>query len=163
MFCPNCGKAEQTPNSYCRQCGEFLPDFDKLKKREISPEQHLKANSVLNIMTAVVSLTLAILLYINFLGAENTPVLIYITAGFLTAMFAWQVQIFIRSLILKKQIILPKRDETKAELKSAAKKMLNEADFSNNVPASVGEHTTKNLREKVKRSTQSEHQSDRTI
>ncbi len=157
MFCPNCGKAEHTPNSYCRHCGEFLPDFDKLEKREISPEEHLRANSILNIMTAVVSLTLAILLYINFLGAENTPVLIYITAGFLTAMFAWQVQIFIRSLILKKQIILPKRDETKVELKSVKNDLLNEADFSENIPAGIGEFTTKNLREKVKRSTQSEH------
>ncbi|MEO8072341.1 MAG: hypothetical protein ABI891_15155 [Acidobacteriota bacterium] len=153
MFCQNCGKAEQTPNSYCRHCGKFLPDFDKLEKREISPEEHLRANSILNIMTAVVSLTLAILLYINFLGEENTPVLIYVTAGFLTAMFAWQAQIFIRNLKLKKQIILPKRNETeRKEIKSSANDLLNEADFSDNIPASIGEYTTKNLREKVKRS-----------
>ncbi len=153
MFCPNCGKSDQTENTYCRNCGKFLPDFDKLKKRETPPEEHLKANNVLNIMTAIVSLTLAILLYVNFLGAENTPVLIYVTAGFLTAIFAWQVQVFIRSLMLKKQIILPKRDETEAELKSATKDLLNEADFSDNIPASVSEYTTKNLKEKVKRST----------
>lgn len=151
MFCPKCGKADQKENTYCRSCGNFLPDFDKIKKREISPEEHLRANSALNIMTAVVSLTLAILLYINFLGAENTPVLIYVTAGFLTAIFAWQVQIFIRSLMLKKQIILPKRDENKAELTSAKNDLLNEADFSDNIPASVAEYTTKNLREKVNR------------
>lgn len=149
MFCPSCGKSDQTENTYCRNCGKFLPDFDKLKKRETPPEEHLKANSVLNIMTAVVSLTLAILLYVNFLGAENTPVLIYVTAGFLTAMFAWQVQVFVRSLMLKKQIILPKREE---ELKSVEKDLLNEADFSDNIPASVVEYATKNLKEKVKRS-----------
>lgn len=153
MFCPNCGKSDQTETTYCRNCGKFLPDFDKLKKRETPPEEHLKANNVLNIMTAIVSLPLAILLYVNFLGAENTPVLIYVTAGFLTAIFAWQVQVFIRSLMLKKQIILPKRDETEAELKSATKDLLNEADFSDNIPASVSEYTTKNLKEKVKRST----------
>ncbi len=157
MFCPKCGKADQKENTYCRNCGNLLPDFDNLQWRKVSPEEHLKANSVLNVMTAVVSLTLAILLYINFLGAENTPVLIYVTAGFLTAMFAWQVQVFIRSLILKKQIILPKRGETETVLKSAKNDLLNEADFSDNIPAGIGEFTTKNLKEKVKRSTQSEH------
>lgn len=152
MFCPNCGKSDQTENTYCRNCGKFLPDFDKLKKRETPPEEHLKANNVLNIMTAIVSLTLAILLYVNFLGGENTPFLIYVTAGFLTAIFAWQVQVFVRSLMLKKQIILPKSNKPEAELKSAAKDLLNEADFSDNIPASVSEYTTKNLKEKVKRS-----------
>lgn len=151
MFCPSCGKSDQIENTFCRNCGKFLPDFDNLKKREISPEEHLKANSVLNIMTAIVSLTLAILLYVNFLGGENTPVLIYVTAGFLTAIFAWQVQIFVRSLLLKKQIILPKREGK--ELKSAANDLLNEADFSDNIPASVGKYKTKDLAEKVKRST----------
>ena len=157
MYCPNCGKAEQEENSYCRQCGEFLPDFDKIKRREIPPEEHLKANSVLNIMTAIVSITLAILLHVFFLGKENTPVIIYITAGFLTAIFAWQVQVFWRNLKLKKQIILPKRaenEENPKELKSVpTKELLNEADFSDIIPASVtAEYTTKNLKEKANHS-----------
>lgn len=155
MFCPKCGNADQKENTYCRSCGNFLPDFDNLKQREISPEEHLKANSVLNIMTAVVSLTLAILLYVNYLGGENTPVLIYITAGFLTAMFAWQVQVFVRNLKLKKQIILPKRTETKEKLKEIesvpTKELLKEADFSDNVPTSVVEYTTRKLKTKFNR------------
>lgn len=156
MYCPNCGNADQQVNTYCRKCGKYLPDFDKIKQRETPPEVHLKANSILNIMTAVASITLAILLYVFFLGEENTPVIIYITAGFLTAMFAWQVQVFWRSLILKKQIILPKRaedEENAKELESVpTKELLNEADFSDIVPASVAEYTTKNLKEKVNRS-----------
>lgn len=156
MFCPNCGKPEQITNSYCRQCGKFLPDFDKLKRREISPEEHLKANPVLNIMTAIASITLAVLLYVFFLGKENTPVIIYITAGFLTAMFAWQVQVFVRNLKLKKQIILPRRAESEEqtdELNAAPiKELLNEADFSDAIPASVTERTTRSLKEKIERS-----------
>ncbi len=54
--------------------------------------------------------------------------------------------------MLKKQIILPKENETETELKSAEKDLLNEADFSDNIPASVGKYTTKDLAEKVKRS-----------
>ena len=105
MFCPNCGKSEQQINTYCRQCGNFLPDFDKLKKREISPETHFKANTVLNVMSGIVSLTLAFCFFRFFLGKQNTPPIIYITGGFLFAMFAWQVQIFIRNQILKKQLL----------------------------------------------------------
>ena len=154
MFCPNCGKAEQEENTYCRQCGKFLPDFNKLKRRETTPEEHLKANSVLNLMTAIVSLTLAILLYYFYLGKDDTPIIIYLTAGFLTAMFAWQVQTFWRTLLLKKQIAKPKQSEENKpeELKAILpKELLNEADFSDNIPASIGEYTTKNLKEKVRR------------
>ena len=163
MFCPKCGKADQTENTFCRQCGNFLPDFDKLKRREIPPEEHLKANSVLNIMTAIASLTLAILLYVFFLGKENTPVIIYITAGFLTAMFAWQVQVFVRNLKLKKQIISPKRAEDKESPKEIdtfqTKELLNEADFKDIVPISITENTTRQLKGKTIQniSTQSEH------
>jgi hypothetical protein len=159
MFCPNCGNADQKPETYCRQCGNFLPDFEKLKKKEIPPEVHLKANSVLSIMTAVVSLTLAILLHVFFTGRENTPVLIYITTGFLTAMFFWQVQTFWRTRLLKKH--LPKRKkggqsktdglDTNPLAESAkAKGSLSEPDFSQATPSSVIEKTTKHLREKAR-------------
>ena len=157
MFCPNCGKSEQEKNSFCRQCGTFLPDFDKIKKREISPEEHLKVNSVLNFMTAIVSITLAILLYSFFLGGENTHPVIYITAGFLTAMFFWQAQVFWRTLQLKKQF--PKRNNadiepeiSKVSIDAKTKELLNEADFSDVVPASVTEKTTKNLKQKIGKS-----------
>lgn len=153
MFCPNCGKADQSVNSYCRQCGKFLPDFDNLKKRETSPEEHFKVNTVLNIMSGFVSLTLAILLYAFFLGKQDVPPVIYITAGFLTAMFAWQVQIFVRNLKLKKQLLnknktIVEAGEEKVLNNAETKKLLNEPDFDDYVPASVTEYTTKNLKEK---------------
>lgn len=157
MFCPNCGKPDQQENTFCRQCGTFLPDFDKLKKRETSPEEHLKIATVLNLMTAIVSISLAIALYAIFLGREDTHVIIYITAGFLTAMCAWQVQTFWRTLKLKKQF--PKRkissEDSESEKISKAeptKELLNEADFEDFVEASVTENTTKNLTEKIRRS-----------
>lgn len=148
------------PETFCRRCGSFLPDFDKLKSKEISPEQYLTANTVLSLMTAIVSLTLAILLHIFFTGEENTPILIYITAGFLTAMFFWQAQTLWRTLLLKKQFAKTKREDQvetekldKKPLFEIAKtrELLNEADLSNAVPASVIENTTKHLSEKVER------------
>lgn len=157
MFCPKCGNPDQQPDTFCRQCGTFLPDFEKIKKREISPEEHLKANAVLNIMTAFASLTLAILLYVYIFGRDNTPMLIYLTAGFLTAMFAWQAQVFWRNMKLKKHFKKQKRpteisEESHAEPKIIETKPINrqlpEADYENFVPPSVVEKTTRKLKVK---------------
>jgi hypothetical protein len=157
MFCPKCGNPDQQPETFCRQCGTFLPDFDNQKKREISPEEHLKANAVLNVMTAVASLTLAILLYVFFLGKDDTPLIIYVTAGFLFAMFAWQAQVFWRNMKLKKHFKKQKRlAEISGEDKTASRafeakptnRQLPEADYDNIVPPSVVERTTRKLKNK---------------
>lgn len=151
MFCPNCGAAEQSPETYCRKCGTFLHDFDKPEKRETPAEEHIKVNSTLSIMTAVASLSLAIILYNMFIGLEGTPWIIYVVFGFLVAITAWQVQTFIRTRILKKQFekMKPKRAEDIGVLDRAvvneAARLLDEADFQNIVPASVTDRTTKNL------------------
>jgi hypothetical protein len=156
MFCPKCGKSDQTVNTYCRSCGTFLPDFDKLKSKEISPEQHLTANSALNIMTAVASLGLAITLYVIFLNRENTPFIIYLTAGFLTAMFFWQTQVFWRNMMLKKHLknnkptIETTENQSTLNSKTTAK-LLDQPDLSDFVPASVAEQTTKNLTKQPRR------------
>ena len=154
MFCPNCGKSDQKSETFCRQCGVFLPDFDKVKSRAITPEQHVTANLWLGAMTAVASLTLAILLYSFFLGKADTPVIIYITAGFLTAMFAWQAQVFWRNLKLRKHFKNRKGNgaQTAAEQTELHAKptneLLPEADFTDHVPASVVERTTRKLKVK---------------
>jgi hypothetical protein len=159
MFCPKCGKSDQTVNTYCRNCGSFLPDFDNLKKKETTPEAHLQANSILNLMTAIVSLTFAILLYAIFLGKSDTPPIIYATAGFLVAMTAWQIQTFWRTLLLKKHFNRNKQLREQTDLfedkqisdTKITDKMLNKPDLSDFVPASVAEQTTKNLTKQPRR------------
>ena len=158
MFCPKCGKAEQLPETYCRQCGIFLPDLSKPVKREHPAEEHLKANTVLSVMTIVTCFTLATLLF----GLKpGTHPLIYVTAGLLIAMGGWHIQTFIRTRLLKKQ--WKKRnppaeaetasDETQPSLQTASTaKLLDQADFSDTVPASVVENTTKHLVGKTPRS-----------
>ena len=154
MYCPRCGRAEQVPEAFCRQCGLFLPDLSKPVKREIPPEEHLKANTVLNALTIVVSFTLAILLFA--IVPDKHP-LIYATAGLLIAIGAWHIQTFIRTQKLKKQWkrraplkeIEAGLPETERAFKSASTaKLLDQADFGNTVPASVTEHTTRHLAEK---------------
>lgn len=159
MFCPNCGKSDQRENTYCRQCGVFLPDFTKEGKREISAEDHIKFNIVLNVMTAVVSLTLSILLFSFFLGQKDTSMLIYLTAGFLIAMSAWQMQTIWRNFQLKKHFKQRKSDVAKPPNSDSTnvfepvptKKLLTDANFADAVSASVIENTTSPLPEKIAR------------
>ena len=163
MFCPRCGKADQLPETYCRQCGLFLPDLAKPLKRESPPEEHLKANTVLSVMTIIVSFTLSFLLFFILGFRDFTHPLIYATAGILLAIGGWHIQTLIRTLKLKKQwkrrtplIETQNAQPETATFKSTPTgKMLDQADFTDAVPASVTEHTTRHLAETVqpKRST----------
>ncbi len=154
MFCPRCGKAEQLPETYCRQCGLFLPDLSKPVKRELPPEEHLKANTVLNSLTIIVSFALSILLF-GF--RPGTHPLIYVTAGLLIAIGAWHIQTLIRTQKLKKQWkrraplteIQAALPETQPAFESASTaRLLDQADFGDTLPASVTENTTKHLAER---------------
>ena len=150
MFCPRCGKAEQTAESYCRQCGLLLPDLSKPLKRESPPEEHLKANTVLSLMTICASFTLSFLLFLILGFRDFTHPLIYVTAGILIAIGGWHIQTLIRTLMLKKQ--WQRRTpltETQMAFKSTpTAKLLDEADFEDAIPASVTEHTTRHLAKK---------------
>ena len=155
MFCPKCGKADQSAETYCRQCGTFLPDLTKPAKREPPPEENIKVNTVLSMMTVIVSFTLAILLYI-FLGfRETTHPLIYATAGLLLAMGAWHIQTFIRTRRLKRQWktrMMPVDSESNGIRSVATDKQLDMPDFENMLPASVTDRTTTHLAEKTRSS-----------
>jgi len=142
------------PETYCRQCGLFLPDLSKPLKRTSPPEEHLKANTVLSILTIVASLTLSLLLFIVLGFKPETHPLIYPTAGILLAMCGWHIQTLIRTQMLMKQwkrrtpLKEVQAHETTTAFKSApTAEMLNPADFTDAIPASVTEHTTRHLAE----------------
>ncbi len=154
MFCPKCGKPDQSPEAYCRGCGIFLPDLDKIRKKEVPVEEHIKVNSFFSLATAIVSLSLAITLYSVFAFRPETHWIIYLVAGFLTAITAWQIQTFVRTRMLKKQIekMRPKRDDGPEPPvtfeRAETAKLLDEANLGNAVPTSVTEHTTRYLTKK---------------
>ena len=154
MFCPKCGKADQQENSYCRQCGEFLPDLGKKNKLAFggnTPEEQIQTNLVLNIMSAIVSLVLAILLYLIFKNRETHPI-IYIVEAFLLAITMWQISTFYVGLKLKKNF-QKRRDSAVAAAENPqiqiedarTKELLPEADFETAVPTSITEDTTRHL------------------
>jgi len=158
MFCPKCGKPDQSPETFCRQCGNFLPDLEKSLKKRQTPEDHLKANTFLSLISVLVSFSLAIALYSIFLPRDDTHWVIYLTAGFLIAIGAWQIQSLWRTILLKKHFnknrsqMLPTVETT-----SAPDKILDKADLDNIVPTSITEHTTQNLAETKILSSKSQH------
>ena len=155
MFCPNCGKADQKVDSYCRQCGEFLPDLSAKKRLALggnTPEEHINVNLALNIATAVVSFVLAAALYVTYFRKPDARALIYVVAAFLLAIGAWQITMFSVNLKLKKHFKKrkdtgPQPEETKFQ-SADTKELLPEADFKNVVPESVVEQTTRKLKVK---------------
>ena len=136
------------PETYCHQCGLFLPDLSQPVKRERPPEEHLKANTVLSLLTIIASFTLSILLYAFFGFRSDTHPLIYVTAGLLIGMGGWHIQTFIRTRQLKKQWkrraplteIEAALNETEPAFESASTaKLLDQADFADTLQASVTE------------------------
>lgn len=158
MFCPKCGKPEQTAETYCRQCGTFLPDLSKPGKTPVGPEEHVKVNMVFSLMTMVACFTLAALLYSILAFRDDTHWLIYATAGLLTAMGFWHTQTFWRAILLRRHFNRHQRpDETIMDSVAETGNLLEGADFENIVPASVTDRTTKHLSRQKIGSPQSEH------
>jgi hypothetical protein len=164
MFCPNCGKSEQAPDSYCRSCGQFLTDFSS-KSYLINkilggnkPETQVNINLTINIVT-----TLASCLLLGFLNGyydslyektgQKAPTIIYLVYIFLGLIAAWQTLGFIVNSRLKKKLSARKKAELSVDSEAGEKpvtsgpsqKSLPEADFANVVPPSVVEDTTKML------------------
>jgi hypothetical protein len=142
------------PETYCRQCGLFLPDLSKPLKRQSPPEEHLKANTVLSVMTIIASFTLSFFLFLVLGFRSFTHPLIYMTAGILLAIGGWHIQTLIRTQMLKKQWkrgaplseIQAVPSETTIALQSAPTgKLLDQADYADAIPVSVTEHTTRHL------------------
>ena len=157
MFCPKCGKADQVTETYCRQCGTFLPDISKPLVSITKPEEHVKANLVLGSMTVITSLTLAVLLYFFFLGLAEAPSVIWVMFGLLITMAAWHIQTVWRSNLLRRHFNENKKRKESFDTGNVVEgkntdKHLGEANFEQFQPASVTDRTTRQLAEQSRKS-----------
>lgn len=143
------------PESYCRQCGEWLPDLAKRGRPGFggdSPEESLNISLSLSAMTVIVSLLLAIWLYATYFGKPGVPGIIYITAAFLLAIAGWQASNFYVGIKLRRNLARRRKgdfDKQSNELSSAsqANAALPAADDSQFIrpQVSVTENTTELL------------------
>lgn len=164
MFCSNCGKGEQTPDSYCRSCGEFLVDPASkysLINRVLGisrPDKQFNVTLTIDLVTSVVSGLLMVFLMGYFDGRYHrtgvpAPPIVYLVYLFLGLVSAWQLLSFIIGLKLKTKLSGAKRSglpagqtiNTETPLKGSAQPSLSPGDQQNIVSDSVTEDTTRNL------------------
>jgi len=79
MFCPKCGADDQSADSYCRRCGEWLPDIDALARprlfRKSTREQKIRKMRILEAISAGLSLTAAAIIISVLRGGGETQLL----------------------------------------------------------------------------------------
>ena len=159
MFCPKCGKGEQTPDSYCRNCGDFLVDATNnasLTNRMLgisNPDKQLKFALTINLVTAIVSGLLLFSLMGYFDGASKAtgippPRIVYLVYIFMGLVSIWQLLSFTVGTAYQKKL----SDRKKAALSGSldGRFSLPPADETNVVKPSITEQTTRNL-EKIPR------------
>ena len=149
MFCPKCGAADQTTDSYCKRCGEWLPDTSRLGRRRgrlrmRTPEQRNQKMRILEAMSFLAALSAAFIIAAFFSGKLEKPALtISLDLCVVTAIF--QVVNFIIGRSLQTRLKQGRDDADKeGALRDASERFqLKQADTSNLVqPASVTEGTT---------------------
>jgi membrane protein implicated in regulation of membrane protease activity len=113
MFCPKCGAGDQRADSYCKRCGDWLPDIDALARprlfRKSTREQKIRKMRILEAISAGLSLTSAAII-ISFLagGAATQLLLLAVFCCFIVA--AYQVVNFYLGYKLQQRV-----DRSRAE------------------------------------------------
>jgi hypothetical protein len=164
MFCPNCGKGDQSVDTYCRSCGEFLPSlsdrFSLISKAlgMSTPGRQLGVSLTINLLTGILSFLLLMFLngYFDALAtrtAEPTPTIIYVVYLFLGLVAGWQFLSFVINLRLRAKFTGKSGGKAHSgstvnetnPLGGSVISSLPEADLGRSAPASVTEDRTRIL------------------
>ena len=112
MFCPKCGKGEQTPNAYCRACGEFLPDVNKLARAGArrgfggsTPEENIKTTIYLSLLSTVFALFAAITFYAVLNGFPVSSGIMAAAAAFSLCIAGYQISNVIVAVKLRRRLV----------------------------------------------------------
>ena len=169
MFCPKCGNADQQPESYCRNCGEFLVDHSSssyLLNKILggsTPATQINVNLALNLLSIFTCFLLLGFLNghydaLNARTGEQPPSVIYLVYGFLVVISVWQMLSFVVGARLRSK--LGRKATASAPDSAGTPKTLGDrttlehlppANFAQDVPLSVTEDQTKILDPKIAR------------
>jgi hypothetical protein len=148
MFCPNCGNPDQEENTYCRQCGEFLVGTKSLGAFSfggVTPRQNVNAISLLSLIAALLSLLAALWMYIT---KFNLPIALYLGAAILLCNAFWHLANIYTARKLASRILQNPRGDEKGQTampRAETRELLEPADMSSVIPATVTENTTRQL------------------
>ncbi len=148
IFCARCGAAGQKVESYCRSCGEWLPDPAAAahlpgRLRGLSPERKQRRIHTLQLLSALAALAAAVITLAVHLGLHPDMLVVSILLCFLVV--AWQgVAFFIGRSIRGLRSQGPAEGEPALPAaQGGARTALNTADTRDLVrPPSVTENTT---------------------
>jgi len=157
MFCPNCGKGDQQPAGYCRQCGALQPDLSRPYYFPHLSQSSVRTNTIASGVASLASFVVAFVLYTVVLGIGGGMVIhslawASILIGLWCAFAAW------KSFQLEKDFSVgsKKLSAHASELSSpVTDKLLDEPGFEQFIPPSVTDSTTKHLTKARKKSTES--------
>jgi hypothetical protein len=103
MFCPKCGAGDQNSESYCRRCGEWLPDMEARPRsglfRKRTREQKMRKMRLLEAMSAALALASAIIIF-TFRPSHSDDVL-HLAGIFCVAISIYQLVNFYFGLTLQ--------------------------------------------------------------
>jgi hypothetical protein len=112
MFCQKCGAGDQTTESYCRRCGEWLPDMAARTRpglfRKRTREQKIRKIRLLEIMSAALAFASAVIIF-SFRPSHSDDVL-HLAGIFCVLIAVYQVVNFYFGLTLQ-----PKRGKNQIE------------------------------------------------
>ena len=148
IFCARCGAPGQRAESYCRSCGEWLPDpaaagRRRGRLRRLSPERKQRRMRALELLSAAAALVSGLVTVAVRNGAEQDLLLIPIMLCF--AVVGWQAIAFLmgRSIQGRRGQVTAEGGPALSPPQVAARSALKPADTTDLVrPPSVTEETT---------------------
>jgi len=82
VFCPSCGAADQSPNAYCKRCGDWLADKKSFGGRGAAkPEERITKMIVFNGLSGLLALFSAIVLYATYLNTPEAKWSVYVAGA----------------------------------------------------------------------------------
>ena len=110
MFCPKCGAEDQNANSYCKRCGEWLPDIESLSKpgfglfRKLTrPEEKIRKMRIFEAISTGLSLTSAAIIF-SFIVAGRNRGLLFLAAISCVVVAVYQIVNFYLGYNLQRRI-----------------------------------------------------------
>lgn len=147
IFCSRCGAAGQRVESYCRSCGEWLPDptaawHPRGRLRHLSPERKQRKMRVLELLSAVAAAVAGVITLAVLSGADRELLVVPVMLCFVVV--AWQaVTFFLGRSLQGRRGRGPAEVGSELPAQGNARSALNAADTGDLVrPPSVTENTT---------------------
>ena len=107
MYCSICGADNQTPDAYCKRCGEWLPDIKARRGMAFggeTPQQNLFTGLFMSALSVVAALVSAIALYATYLGSGDAKWSVYLAAAICLCIAGWQASSLFVTLKLRRRL-----------------------------------------------------------